>query len=172
MNTYLGMSREDLESLFIYDREKGLILSKKTGKVVGTEYPHGIVIKKRWEGKVLSLSAGKMCYFLLHDVQLSDSDMIRFKDKDYFNLRPENLELCKCANPRQVEERLDFIEVDRRIYFNPNNSLFVVRRGVNQAVYRCFSLKEAVSIRNEWESDKTVHRWDFTVAKYRKYFNN
>ena len=166
MNTYLGMSREDLESSFIYNKEDGIVLSRKTGLEVGSDYPSGLVVKKRHKGKVVSLSLGKMCYFMLHDVKLTDSDMILYKDGDKYNLRPDNLELSNCPTPRLADERECVVEVDRRIFYNPNTSEFVVRRGKKQAIYRCFTLKEAILIRNEWESDKTIHRWDIFSRKY------
>lgn len=166
------MTKEDLESSFIYDKLMGTVLSRKTGKPVGSIYPSGLVVKKRRDDKIVSLSLGKMCYFLHTGVQMVDTDMICYLDGDFHNLKPDNLELRKYIPPKETVKRLPIVVVDRNIIYNPNNGEFVVRRSPYQAVYRADTLEEARLVRNEWESDKTIHKWDKTVKKYSKYWIN
>ena len=160
MTTHLGMTREQIDDLMIYDRSRGMILDRHTGKRVTLRDSSGLVFKKRIGDKVRTIRLGKLCYFLIHDTELTETDRVVYVDGDMTNLKPDNLEL------QRYSERESVVEVDRFIFFNPNNSLFVVRRGKKQAVYRTYDMNEAILIRNEWESDKTIHRWDRFMGKY------
>ncbi len=169
MNTYLNLTREEIEESFKYDREKGKVYSRLTDQEVGYMTVSGLVIKKRIGHKVLNLSAGKMCYFLEHDVVFDKYDKICYKDGDCTNLKPDNLCVVRHIANQQPDTLEPYVEIDRRIFYDPNKTRYVVRRGPTQAVYRTFDLKEAISIRNEWESDNSIHKWDESSGIYRKY---
>lgn len=169
MNTYLGMTLEELDKSFFYDRDNGKIYSRFSKQEVGSVTDSGLVIKKRVGHKVINLSVGKMCYFMIHGVCLDKYDKIYYLDGDYTNLKPDNLSVVRYVPNRNPSELEPYVEVDRRIFYDPNKTRYVVRRGSTQAVYRTFDLKEAVSIRNEWEIDNSIHKWDETCEKFRKY---
>lgn len=171
MATYLGMTKHELNDIFIYDKDNGKVYSRLTNVPVGTMTTSGLVFKRRIKNKVISISLGKMCYFLNTEEELDRYDLIEYVDGNYDNLRPDNLKVVRKVMSREYSylNRHKVVPVDRFIVFNPNTNQYVVRRGVNQAIYRCFDLNEAISIRNEWELDNSVHKWDSFSGKFRKY---
>jgi hypothetical protein len=168
--TYLGLSLNDLNDLFFYDSREKVVKLRRTGKSIGTDSGNGLIYKMRVENKVLSISLGKLTHILYHQSILDKYDKIKYKDGDYTNLDPDNLVVVRKVLHSSREDRVDpMIFVDRRIFYNSNSGQYVVRRGSKQAIYRTFSKDEAISIRNEWESDNSIHKWDKTVEKYAKY---
>lgn len=165
--SYLGFSYDELNSSFIYDREEGKIRSATTGKEVGSVTPSGLVIKKRMGDKVINLSAGKLCYFLLTGKSLSSVEKIKYLDGDNMNFKPDNLVVVRHIKGVYEEDTTPVVveTAYKGIFYHRDKAMFIVRRGNKQAIYRTFNLKEAISIRNEWEKDKSIHRWDKSVEK-------
>jgi hypothetical protein len=168
MKTYLGLTKDQYERMFHYDRKNGRLVSKVTKEDVGSYTASGRIYKKRQEDKVISISIGKLCYFLVHQVTLDKSDKILYKDSDCDNLRPDNLEVVRYIPNKREEDVRELLEVDDHIFYDSETTYYIVRRGPIQAVYRTFDLKEAISIRNEWKLDKTIHKWDKSV-KYDRF---
>jgi hypothetical protein len=167
MANYLGMTKSDLEVNYIYDKDEGRVYTRRERKEVGTPTASGLVHKRRCGDKTVTISLGKLCYFLEHEVTLVAADKILYRDGNFYNLKPENLEAVRYISnrPEGIEP---YIEVEERIFYDPNTTFYVVRRGPTQAVYRTFDLKEAISIRNEWKNDNSIHKWDKSV-KYDRF---
>ena len=168
MLTYLNLTLTELDDYFNYDREEGKVYLRRSGKEVTSMNDGSLVSKMRLGDKIITVSIGKLCYFLTHQLPLKKGDRVAYKDGNFKNLRPDNLFLTKGLERGVVQKKEEVFQVDRRIFYNPNHNYYVVRRGKNQAIYRTSSLEEAVSIRNEWESDKTIHRWDKYGPKHLK----
>ena len=167
---YLGMTQEDYDEYFIYDKDNGILLGKKTGSRLGSPTEHGLITSIRVKKKVKTVYIGKLCYFLNHNVNMSSGSKIKYLDDDYTNLRPNNLKLVGKVNIRVQSGRFLVKETETKgVFFNPNNNHFVVRRGDEQAVYRTLSYQEAVALRLEWESDKSIHRWDRFSERFSKF---
>lgn len=172
MATYLGLTKEQWEQIYRYDTTEGKVYSVDTGVLVGKETPTGLVVKRRMEHTVKSVSLGRLCYFLIHNEDLDIRYLIKYSDGDIHNLKPDNLVVTKDkvrVNEYYYAGRQKVVPVDRFIVYNPNSNQYIVRRGVNQAIYRSYSLNEAISIRNEWESDNSIHKWDSFSGKFREY---
>lgn len=172
MDTYLGLTKEQWEDIYKYDATEGKVYSVNSGVLVGSPTSTGLIVKKRLENKVVTVYLGKLCYFLIHGKIPDRRFFIRYKDNDIHNLKPDNLVVTnekQHGNEFYYAGRQEVVPVDRFIVYNPNSNQYIVRRGTNQAIYRTFSLEEAISIRNEWESDNSIHKWDSFSGKYREY---
>jgi hypothetical protein len=104
-----------------------------------------------------------------HKVPLGKGDKIIYLDGDFTNLKPDNLKLTKFVAPKEREFRKPLVPVADRIFYNPTEGYYILRRNRNQACYRSFDLKEVISVRNEWQLDNSIHRWDKFSGKYAKY---
>ena len=168
--TYLGMTKEDYLQYFIYDQDSGVVKSRKTEKVIGQVTGYGLIHTFRIEKKIKTISLGKLCYFLYHNVDIGSGKKIVYLDDNTYNLKPDNLKLVGKVDTKEDLGRLSVVETETvGVFYNPNNNLFVVRRKDDQAVYRTFSYQEAVAVRVEWESDKSIHRWDRFSESFRKF---
>lgn len=167
---YLNMTKKDFNDYFIYDKDKGVLIGKKSGKKVGSPTEHGLITSIRVKKRVKTVYVGKLCYFLHHNIDMSVGGKIKYLDGDYTNLRPDNLKLVGKVNVNAEPGRFPMKETETKgVFFNPNNNQFVVRRGDEQAVYRTLSYQEAVAIRLEWESDNSIHRWDRFSERFSKF---
>jgi len=170
MNTYLNFTYKELVASYQYDQIKGIILSVKTGKQIGSDNGSGLVISRRKGDKTVNLSSGLLAYFLLHKVDTSGKK-IRYVDGNYRNLRPDNLVLCnkEFVMNSTPDTRAEIIKTEvKGVIYNPNSGHYVAQRGSKQAIYRTFDKNEAIMIRKEWELNKTIHKWDktFNYAEY------
>lgn len=166
MLTYLNLTLTELDDYFNYDRDRGKVYLRRSGKLITTSNKSGLVAGIRVGDKVTKLSVGKMCYFMIHQTPIGNGDKIIYLDGQYTNLRPNNLERVKYVAPEDFIPRPAVVEVDRRIFFSPAEGYYILRRNSDQASYCSFDLKEVISVRDEWEKDKTIHRWDKFVGKY------
>lgn len=169
MLTYLNLTLSDLEDYFKYERDTGRVYLRRSGKLVTSCNSYGLVSGIRQGDKIIKLSMGKMCYFMIHQVSVDSSDKIIYLDKDYTNLKPNNLELVKYVAPEEPVFRLPVVEVDRRIFYSPTEGYYILRRNRNQASYCSYDLKEVISVRDEWELDNSIHKWDKFSGKYAEY---
>jgi hypothetical protein len=161
------MTKSDLEVNYIYDKDEGKVYTRRDRKEIVTTSDSGLVHKRRSGDSVITISLGKLCYFLIHETTLVAVDKILYRDGNFYNLRPDNLEVVRyISNTRDEPE--PYVQVEERIFYDPQTTFYVVRRGPTQAVYRTFDLKEAISIRNEWKNDKSIHKWDKSV-KYDRF---
>jgi hypothetical protein len=174
MDTYLSLNKQEWEDIYYYNKEEGKVYNRVSDTVVGSITPSGLVVKRRIDNKVISVSLGRLCYFLINGVALDHRYFVKYYDKDIHNLKPDNLYVTKDkehSGEYSYAGRQEVVPVDRNIIYNPNSNMFVVRRLTNQSIYRCSSLEEAISIRNEWELDNSIHKWDKSVGKYQEYLS-
>lgn len=173
--TYKGYTIEQLKSIVEYDPDTGIFKSKKTGKeLVNRDFTH-----RDEETKVVScLRLSRVAIMFMTDDYIDDKDRVSFKDGDPYNLIYSNLVVVpyetiyknKTNNPTNVYLETEY----EHVFVGSLNKMFVVRRGVDQAIYRTYDKNEAVAVRDRWfASGKTWHEWDkFTPKWYRDYVND
>lgn len=166
--TYKGYTIEQLKSIVEYDPDTGIFKSKKTGKeLVNRDFTH-----RDEETKVVScLRLSRVAIMFMTDDYIDDKDRVSFKDGDPYNLIYSNLVVVpyetiyqnKTNNPTNV-----YLETEHEhVFVGSLNKMFVVRRGVDQAIYRTYNKEEAVAVRDRWlESNKTLHEWDKSTPKW------
>lgn len=162
--TLQGCTLKELEDSYKYDSVTGTITNKITNKKIGYYTTKGVFVAKRVGDRTVALRAGLLVYFLHYKI-LPDG-VVRFKDEDPTNLKITNLFVAqkgreRSERPEELKQPSWINTPERRISFNPFKNLWSVKRGKKDAVYWARSLEEAISIRNEWESDKTIQKRDF-----------
>lgn len=168
--TLQGLTLKELKESYDYDPVQGVLTNKKTGKQVGYYTEQGFLVAKRVGDKTVTLRAGMLAYFLYYKV-LPDG-YVKFLDEDVTNLKLSNLFVAgrgrkRSDQPKRKDRRVWEDTLERRISYNAFRELWSVKRGKKDAVYWAKSLEEAISIRNEWESDKTIQKRDFYQDKYK-----
>ena len=167
--TYNGFSKLDLEKKFIYDPVGGSFFSRKTGNPITSTREGRLVLVVRDNDRIVSLSAAKVALMLVDERVLHTDETIRFVDGNPLNVSYKNIAIVpksKTVKTREVDAPKAIATEKEGVYRMEPIGFFVVRRGSTQAVYRPYSYKEAVEVREEWEKDKTIHRWDSTYPKF------
>lgn len=160
---YRGFSLEELRESFTYDPVRGIFRSTKTGKVIGS-YGSGtsLYLCKRRGHVSVQLRAAPLAWFLYYET-VPDGE-VWFKDYNVLNLRIDNLFVAKKGSRRTYRQpEVVPLEAtsDPNILYNPLRQYYIVKRGKKSASYIAKDFEEAKFIRNEWENDKTIQRWDF-----------
>lgn len=168
--SYKGYTIEQIKSLVDYDPVTGTFHSKKTGKeLINRDFSY------REEGSkvVTCFRLSRVAVMLMTDDYLEEEDRVTFKDGNPYNHAYDNLVVVsykdvyqnKANNPTNT-----YLETEHEhVYVGSLNRLFVVRRSVDQGIYRTYSKEEAVAVRDRWlESGKTLHEWDNFCPKWFK----
>lgn len=173
--TYKGYTIEEIKSLLDYDPDTGVFKSNKTGKeLVGKDFS----TRKEGTKEIIKFWLSRVAVMFITDDYIDDKDRVTYKDGDIYNLKADNLVVVpyekiyqnKANNPTNY-----YLETEHEhVFVGSLNKLYVVRRGVDQAIYRTYDKNEAVAVRDRWlSSGKTLHEWDkFTPKWYREYVNN
>lgn len=157
MNSYQGFTLTDLNTRFTYDPDRGVVVYKKTKVLQERRFK-----VRNPKGDLVTVSVPRVAV-MIHNQEILDDDlMVRLRDGNDYNLSIDNLVVAHSREGNLGEETLvKYVETATRgVFYGHHSELFVVRRGKTQAVYRTPDYKEAVSVRKEWEKDKTIHRWD------------
>jgi hypothetical protein len=168
--TYKGYTIEQIKSFVDYDPDSGLFHSKKTKKeLINRDFTY------REEGSktVTCFRLARVAVMFMTDDYLSDNDRITFKDDNPYNHAYSNLVVVPYKDVYQNRHNNPtntYLETEHEhIYVGSLNKLFVVRRGIDQGIYRTYSKEEAVAVRDRWiESGKTLHEWDTFCPKWFK----
>lgn len=152
MNTYLGITRAELEDSYNYDRELGKVFSKRSGKEIGCLGISGLYTSKRHKGSLLCLSLGKLCYFLNTNTDLDAGSKVSYLDGDCYNLRPSNLELVGRVRhvPIPKKEKVVTVVVEEGIRFNPKTGEYYYKPDRHSKVIVSMSKEEAVRSKNNY----------------------
>lgn len=173
--TYKGYTIEQMKSIFQYDPDTGVFKSKKTGKeLVNRDFTY----RDEKTKAVTCFRLSKVAVMFNTDDYMEEEDRVSFKDGDPYNLKASNLVVVplkviyqnKTNNPTNVYLETEY----EHIFVGSLNKMYVVRRGVDQAIYRTYNKDEAVAVMNRWlESGKTKHEWDKSTPKwFREYAEN
>lgn len=166
--SYKGYTIEEIKSLLDYDPETGVFKSKKTGKeLVGRDFS----TRKEGTKEIIKFWLARVAVMFVNDDYIDDKDRVTYKDGDIYNLKADNLVVVpyekvyqnKSNNPTNY-----YLETEHEhVFVGSLNKMFVVRRGVDQAIYRTYNKEEAVAVRDRWlESGKTLHEWDKSTPKW------
>lgn len=166
--SYKGYTIEEIKSLLDYDPETGVFKSKKTGKeLVGRDFS----TRKEGTKEIIKFWLARVAVMFVNDDYIDDKDRVTYKDGDIYNLKADNLVVVpyekvyqnKSNNPTNY-----YLETEHEhVFVGSLNKMFVVRRGVDQAIYRTYNKEEAVAVRDRWlESNKTLHEWDKSTPKW------
>jgi hypothetical protein len=169
--TYKGYTLEEIRSLIEYDPDSGIFTSKRGNKVlVDRVYS----VRHPETKKLDKLYLSRLAVMMSESRYLDEGDRVTFRDGDPYNNKLDNLVVVpfKEVYQKRVNNPTNtYLETEHEhVYVGSLNRLFVVRRGVNQSVYRTYSKDEAVVVRDRWlESDRTLNEWDsFTPKWYKK----
>lgn len=166
--TYKGYTIEEIKSFVDYDPDTGIFKSKISGKEL---VDRAFSVRHPVTKKIDRLYLSRVAVILSTDDYLDDEDRVTFKDGDPYNNKLDNLVVVpyeevyqnKTNNPTNV-----YLETEHEhVFVGSLNKMFVVRRGVDQAIYRTYNKEEAVAVRDRWlESGKTLHEWDKSTPKW------
>jgi len=168
---YMGMNQKDLISRYVYDPEKGIFYTRKTGKRVTSTNKGKLVLPVRCGDRILNLSPAKVALIIIDNIYVPVGHTISFKDGNHNNLKYSNISIIK-----RVENNLTINEISYHtkpisegivsLYYKQHDvehfKFFVVRRGPRQSVYRTLDLEEAKAVYDEWLNDKFITRMDAT----------
>lgn len=165
MKTYMGFTRNQLVSYFDYEMTHGTFTRKRDGKRL-IDYRYDC---RNPDGERVSLYLNRVALIIVDGEFLDGDTIVKFKDGNRYNLSYENLVVVKKSEDNLPTDDYKFVETATRgVFYNHTTKMFVVRRGKKQAIYRTFNYNEAVLVRKEWEKDKTIHRWDYSVPSWLK----
>ena len=163
MDRYMGFTRDELSAYLDYNPVSGRFIRKRDNHRL-TDYRYDC---RNPQGKRISLYLNRVAIFLVDGRVVKPDELVRFKDSNEYNLAYDNLVVVKKSEDNKITDEYKFVETATKgVFFNQTTGVYVVRRGPQQAIYRTDSYKEAISIRKEWEQDKTIHRWDKTTPKW------
>ena len=165
--TYLGYTVEAIESLLLYDPDTGKFTSRISGyDVVGRHFSY----RNRKTGKVVTFNLATVAVMLVERRCLDSTDRVVCKDGDRYNLAYGNLVVVDHmgAHPKKNFEKNTYLETEEDyIFYGTMNRLFVVRRGPEQSIYRTYSKKKAIEVRDRWlDSGKVLNEWDETMPVF------
>lgn len=166
--TYQGYTRKELINKFIYDPDQGIFYNRKTKRPMKSTKDGRLVIISRVQDKLITLSAARVALIVVDDRFLESSEVIQFLDSNPCNLKYDNLGVSdKISNLKKgrVEAPNAIATEEEGIFKVMPKGFFVVRRGPKQAVYRTYSMEEAVKIRDEWLNNPEIHRWDYSYPE-------
>lgn len=168
---YKGYTIEQIQSLLDYDPETGIFTSKISGKeLVGRDFSFR---PSKGSKEIVKFWLARVAYMLTIDDYVDDKDRVIYKDGDMYNLKASNLSLvkyCEVYQNKTNNPTNTYLETEyEHIYVGSLNKLFVVRREVDQSIYRTYDKQEAVVVRDRWlESGKTLVEMDDFCPKWYK----
>lgn len=174
---YLGYTQKDLVDRFIYNPLSGEFSNRKTKKLITSTKDGRVVISVRSGSKILSLSGARIALMIMDNRALTDDETIKFIDGNSLNTCYNNIAVISKIDQVTKEPSFEYkahpTEVDGVFKLicskdgRPINHLsyYVVRRGSKQSVYRTKFFDEAKAIKEEWDKDHSIHRWDKTYPK-------
>lgn len=162
---YNGFTVDQLIQTFIYDPATGSFSYRENNKPIVNNY----ISIRNPKGKKVTLYLSRVAVAIMTNSILSDLFVVKVKDGNPLNLSYNNLVVVSAKDSNKPLSKHGVTKTERDgVFYSESQQYFVVRRGKKQAIYRTTSFEEAVAVREEWEKDKSIHRWDFTVPLWFK----
>jgi len=165
INTYQGMTFDEIDNHYGYSPKTGVVFSKITGMPVGNSKGQTV---RRVGGEPKTLRISVLATILKLGRCLKPSERITYVDRRISNLKSDNLVVvdknlsdgsCNPATTTYIATEKD------GVLYGPHNKLYVVQRGPDDAVYRTSSKLEAYSIRNLYELGQKTPSFDKITTK-------
>lgn len=164
---YHGYTVDELKDKFDYEPRSGRFTNKMTGNYI---YDFKVSIRSGDKSKKsTTLSLSRVAVAFMEGEFLSEDFVVKYKDDNRYNLTYDNLVVVHKTELNLPVTSSNVVETATEgVFYNHVTSMFIVRRGTLDAIYRTPNYKEAVAVRKEWEENDEIHKWDFTVPLWLK----